>query len=214
MATAAQQAAFQSTYGPQAIAAGNVLGIDPNLIYAQWANESGYGTNSQSQNYNVAGIMPGGQAASYASPSAFEQSYVQTVQNDFPLAVGSGSNANQFVSGLQHGTLGSYFGTDSASTYLSNIQSIAGNTPLSAAGSSSITGGSAVAGSDTPATTSSTATTPAGTTTSNSATILGTVWNIVKDGLIIGGGFALVLVALIALFLQSKTVATPLHGLV
>ncbi len=112
---------FSATYAPYAAQAGAALGVDPNVILGQWALESGYGTNTASQGYNVGSIMSGGQPLSYASPSAFEQSYVNTIQTDFPNAVGSGSNVYAFANGLATGTLGSYFGSQSPSSYALGI---------------------------------------------------------------------------------------------
>ena len=113
---------FLSTYGPLASQAGSQLGVDPSVILGQWALESGNGTNSLTVNNNNPGsIMPGGQAASYATPQAFEQAYVNTIESNFPNAVGGGSNVLAFANGLQSGALGSYYGNESPSTYASGI---------------------------------------------------------------------------------------------
>lgn len=199
MATQAQRDAFLATYGPQAKTAGNTLGIDPNLIYAQWANESGYGTNSQSQGFNVAGIMPGGRAATYTSPDDFESSYVSVIQKNDPAALNTGSDASAFVSGLQKGN---YFGTDSPSAYLSNVSSIASGNPLGAwTGSAANDAASMASVGAAPTPTG----TPSGPAAASSG-LIDRVWEYVsRGGLLLLGGIA-VLIGIVALIWQSKTV--------
>ena len=128
---------FAATYGPLAAQAGASLGVDPNIILGQWGLESGYGTNTASQGYNVGSIMSQGQPLSYASPSAFESAYVNTIQSDFPGAVGAGSNALAFANGLGNGAFGSYFGNQSPTSYALGISGAEANlSGSSAAGAS------------------------------------------------------------------------------
>lgn len=223
--SAAQKAAFLATYGPQAKSAGQTLGVDPNLIYAQWATESGYGTNSQALAGNVAGIMPGGTAATYASPADFEQAYVGVIQRNDPQAVGAGSDASKFVSGLQ---AGNYFGSDSAANYQTNISGIAATNPVGTMsgtpdlGTQSVLMGGAVGGDGTGTLGGAPAQTLAGTqapvtTPSNVAagasSLINATWEVVSRGVLLFCGFVIVLVALIALLLQSKTVQTSASSL-
>ena len=214
MATTAQQQAFAGTYGPLAQAAGASLGVDPNLIYSQWALESGYGTNSLSQGYNVGSIMPGGVGASYASPQAFEQAYVGLIQNNFPNAVNTGSNASAFVQGLQLGTSGSYFGSQSAPSYLSSLTSISGNNPLGTAptASSAAAGAPVTAAGGTPAVAGGTTGTATGTASSGGGSMIGGVWEIVQRSLVVIIGLVLLFVGLLALAWQSKTVQTQISN--
>jgi hypothetical protein len=112
MATANQQS-FAATYGPYAQQAGTKLGVDPNIILGQWGMETGWQTPASG---NLAGISPGGKLASYSSPQAFTDAYTSTISNNFPGAVGAGSNAQTFNNGLVNGTYGSYYqGNDAAS---------------------------------------------------------------------------------------------------
>ena len=217
MATTAQQQAFAGTYGPLAQAAGASLGVDPNLIYSQWALESGYGTNSLSQGYNVGSIMPGGVGASYASPQAFEQAYVGLIQNNFPNAVNTGSNASAFVQGLQLGTSGSYFGSQSAPSYLSSLTSISGNNPLGTAqtASSAAAGAPVTAAGNTPyflggGTTGTT--TGTASSSSGGGSTIGGIWEIVQRSLVVIIGLVLLFVGLLALAWQSKTVQTQISN--
>ena len=214
MATTAQQQAFAGTYGPLAQAAGASLGVDPNLIYSQWALESGYGTNSLSQGYNVGSIMPGGVGASYASPQAFEQAYVGLIQNNFPNAVNTGSNAGAFVQGLQLGTSGSYFGSQSAPSYLSSLTSISGSNPLGTAptASSAAAGAPVTAAGGTPAVAGGTTGTATGTASSGGGSMIGGVWEIVQRSLVVIIGLVLLFVGLLALAWQSKTVQTQISN--
>lgn len=112
MATSQQQQ-FAQTYGPYAQQAGSRLGVDPNIILGQWGIESGWHTPSTG---NLAGISPGGRLASYSSPQAFTDSYVTTIQHNFPNATNTGSDASAFNQGLVNGTYGVYYqGNEAAS---------------------------------------------------------------------------------------------------
>lgn len=204
MATAAQQSAFLSTYGPQAVTAGTAIGVDPNIVYSQWAMESGYGTNAQSAGYNVGGIMPGGQAAVYASPADFTQNYINVIKQNDPNAVGTGSNTQAFVTGLQQGH---YFGTDSPSNYYNNVSAIAATNPLAGVTAASATG--------TPDPLSGEPMGPGGATSGSGVvagsgaignTLFGSIWEIVQRAGMMGLGALLILLALGALLMQSKTV--------
>lgn len=110
--------AFEQNYQGAAIVAGNALGVSPALVLSQWALESGYGT---AQGNNLAGIQTQGVNRTYGSLDAFVQDYVSTIQTNFPGAVGAGSNADTFVTALANGQLGSYFGTQSASSYEAGV---------------------------------------------------------------------------------------------
>jgi hypothetical protein len=211
MASTAQQQAFAGTYGPLAQAAGASLGVDPNLIYSQWALESGWGTNSLSQGYNVGSIMPGGVGASYASPQAFEQSYVGLIQSNFPNAVNTGANAGAFVQGLQLGRSGSYFGSQSAPSYLSSLTSISGSNPLGTAATASSAGAGApvTAAGGTPAVAGG----ATGTASSiGGGSMIGGVWEIVQRSLVVIIGLVLLFAGLLALAWQSKTVQTQISN--
>jgi hypothetical protein len=115
---------FFNTWSPYANQVGASTGISPNTILAQWALESGYGSSNAAQNYNLAGISPGGTLASYGSPDEFVSAYTGLLQNNFPGALNTGNDVSAFNNGLLNGTNGSYY-TSSPSDYLSNLTQIA-----------------------------------------------------------------------------------------
>ena len=101
---------------------GNALGIAPSTIYGQFVAENGAGlTGPGAQNNNFANLSPGGQIASYSSPQAFANAYISTIANNFPNAINSGSNVNNFVAALENGTNGVQYQTGSWGTYANNI---------------------------------------------------------------------------------------------
>jgi hypothetical protein len=112
MATPSQQS-FAAQYGPYAQQAGSQLGVDPNIILGQWGMETGWQTPASG---NLAGISPGGRLASYGSPQAFTNAYVSTIQNNYPNAVGAGSDAGAFNSGLVNGRVGPYYQGNNAAS--------------------------------------------------------------------------------------------------
>lgn len=108
MATNTQIQSFIDNMSSFATQAGNALGVDPNTILAQWALESNYGTSNLAVNDNNYGGLGGStNPLSFSSPSAFEQAYVNTIQNTYPNAVGAGNNSLAFVSGLYGAPQGS-----------------------------------------------------------------------------------------------------------
>lgn len=122
MATIQQQQAFVANYGPYAQQAGSQLGVSPNVILGQWANESGWGVGGGAANQgNMAGItQAGGGYASYSSPQDFTNAYISTLQNPrYASALNTGSNSDAFVNGLYGG---GYF-TANPATYASNVSS-------------------------------------------------------------------------------------------
>lgn len=125
MATAAQVQAFASSWAPYAVSVGQRIGVDPNILLAQWGMESGYGTNSGSRQNNVAGITRDGVPghwASYGSQQDFADAFTSLVQRMYPNAVNTGSDVNAYTQGLASGRSGSYFGTQSAASYAAAVQ--------------------------------------------------------------------------------------------
>jgi mannosyl-glycoprotein endo-beta-N-acetylglucosaminidase len=131
MATSAQQQAFVTTYGPYANQAGSRLGIPGNLVLAQWAQESGWGTSGRAAAMgNMAGInYPGSTTGtnyqSYGSPQAFTDSYVNTMSNprySSALQAGASGDASGFA--RQLGQAGYYTGDQSV--YANNVSSNVG----------------------------------------------------------------------------------------
>ncbi len=90
---------------------GAQLGVDPALLYSQWALETGsfkhFAGNNNLGNIRSAG---GGPFKNYGSLNDFGQDYIQQLRRNFSGAIGVGSNSNQFAVGLDNGRLGSYFG--------------------------------------------------------------------------------------------------------
>lgn len=215
--SSAQQESFISNWQGQADVAGQDLGVDPDIILAQWAVESGWGTNTgATEDNNPGSLMDSGGTTltKFSSPSAFVNAFVQTIQNTFSGAENSGSNVNQFVSGLTSGAGGeSYTGvTNSGSTLASAnqgyevaIQDIANQLgDANASGGSTDTVSTGTAGSAT--STDSAAGTGAGTsstgtgsgTTTSTSTLPGVVSGWVSD---IAPSILLILVAAGVIFI-------------
>lgn len=110
-------AAFFAKYAPYAVQCGAMLGVSGNVILAQWAFESGYGTSHAALTKgNLAGInVPGGQGedyATYATPSDFADAYADVLSNArYSQAWDLGDDAAGFVAGIK---AGGYFTSDEA----------------------------------------------------------------------------------------------------
>jgi hypothetical protein len=89
--------------------AGAALGVDPAVLYGQFAGETGNFTNSGAKGYNYASIMPNGQMATYPNPFAFSNAFVNLIQKNYPNAIGAGSDVNKYVAGLTNGRIGTYY---------------------------------------------------------------------------------------------------------
>lgn len=124
----AAQAAFYSDWSPYAAQAGQALGVDPSVVLAQWALESGYGAH-QPGSYNVGGIGGPGNWQSYSSPQDFANAYVSLIQTGYPCALNTGSDAMRFAQGLGSGAGGSYFGSADPVAYGNSLAQIAGAIP-------------------------------------------------------------------------------------
>ena len=119
-------------YFSEAIRVGKELNIPPEIIYAQWWNESG-GFNSQlaKENFNMSGLTqttPNGEAnkqpdggiyyRQYGSVKEFADDYINFIKENDPSAVGQ-QTPEGFVTALKsHG----YF-TGDLDTYISNVKS-------------------------------------------------------------------------------------------
>lgn len=139
---ATDPAGFAATYGDAATAAGQALNVSPALVLSQWALESGYGTSPAASRGNLAGLQTGGVNRTYGGLDQFVSDYVSTIKNYFPGAVGAGSSADAFVTGLTaksaggSGILGNYFGPATPSSYEAGIlgaaSTLSANTPSTA----------------------------------------------------------------------------------
>ncbi|MHB1802869.1 MAG: hypothetical protein ACYCU5_14685 [Actinomycetes bacterium] len=76
----AQQVAFIREVAPYVARAARATGLDPRLILAQWALESGWTASGKPASpYNLAGLVFGSRLASFSGLSAFEASYVRSM---------------------------------------------------------------------------------------------------------------------------------------
>lgn len=93
--------------------AGAKLGVDPAIIFAQWAHETGNFTNRGAKTLNnFAGInVPGGHGQDYrsfSSPEDFANYYADLIQRRYKGSVGA-TSIDQFAEGLSKGSIGSWF---------------------------------------------------------------------------------------------------------
>jgi hypothetical protein len=103
---------------------GGRLGVDPSIIYSQWAHETGNFTNRGAQSLNnLAGIrMPGStEYRHFGSLGEFGNYYANLIQRRYPGAVGAQS-VDQYATALK---AGGYF-EDSLSNYERGMRSFAG----------------------------------------------------------------------------------------
>lgn len=149
MATRDQQQQFVTAYGPYAAQAGQRLGVAPSTVLGQWAFESNWGTSgSAAAAGNMAGInVPGSQTGTnyqgFNSPQAFTDTYVNTIQTNFPGSMNTGSNTAAFNSGLQSGRGGRLYYTGDSASYgaglASNAATIGGLAPGLSTNTGSVT---------------------------------------------------------------------------
>jgi mannosyl-glycoprotein endo-beta-N-acetylglucosaminidase len=95
-----QARALAAQVGPQ-------LGVDPSIIFAQWAHETGNFTNrGATQLNNLAGInVPGGNGSdykSYSSLNEFAQDYASLISRRYKGALGAG-NVDDYATALKRG---------------------------------------------------------------------------------------------------------------
>lgn len=110
-------AAFIAQHAGTAQAAGQKLGVDPDLLLAQWGLETGWGKSVVPGTNNLGNIkdMSGGGVAArdnttgstdnyraYASPDAFASDQASLLARKYPGVVNAGSDVTKFASGL-HG---------------------------------------------------------------------------------------------------------------
>jgi hypothetical protein len=116
-AAAHTPAAFVAQHAGTAAAAGQQLGVDPNLLLAQWGLETGWGKSVVPGTNNLGNVKDfsgGGVAATdnatgstdnyraYSSPDAFAADQASLLARKYPGVVGAGSDVSKFASGL-HG---------------------------------------------------------------------------------------------------------------
>lgn len=95
---------------PLALAASRALGVPADVIYAQWAHETGGFTNRGARSLNnLAGMTDGrGHYLNFGSPEEFASYYVSQIRKNYGGAIGAQS-IEDFATGLHNGRLGSYF---------------------------------------------------------------------------------------------------------
>lgn len=111
-------AAFAAQYGPAMANAAQRIGVDPNMLLAQFGHETGWGqsiipgTNNLG---NVKDFSGKGVAATdnlngsrdkymqFASPEAFADHYASLITRKYPGAVGAGNDMQRFAEALRKG---------------------------------------------------------------------------------------------------------------
>lgn len=114
----ATPASFVQQYGDMAASVGKQIGVDPNLLLAQWGHETGWGKSVIPGTNNLGNIKQfggGGVAArdnmtgsndayrAYQTPDAFGADYASLISRKYPGAVGAGSDMARFAVGLAKG---------------------------------------------------------------------------------------------------------------
>ncbi|MCA8331894.1 glucosaminidase domain-containing protein [Burkholderia cepacia] len=109
-------ASFAAQYGGVADAVGQKLGVDRNVLLAQWGHETGWGKSVIPGTNNLGNIKDfsgGGVAArdnmtgstdayrAYASPNDFASDYASLISRKYPGAVGAGADMNRYASALK-----------------------------------------------------------------------------------------------------------------
>ncbi|RQS88077.1 glucosaminidase domain-containing protein [Burkholderia seminalis] len=109
-------ASFIQQYGAIADSVGKQLGVDRNLLLAQWGHETGWGksvipgTNNLGNIKDLSGSgvyardnMTGSTDAyrAYATPSDFATDYASLISRKYPGAVGAGADMNRYASALK-----------------------------------------------------------------------------------------------------------------
>jgi murein DD-endopeptidase MepM/ murein hydrolase activator NlpD len=99
---------FFNRFGDSAKKAGQLAGVDPSFVFAQWAHESGYGTNTGAKYNNLAGILAykgspyGTSGKKYSNINDFITDYVNVIKN--PRYDLSGiKNVTDFANALRAG---------------------------------------------------------------------------------------------------------------
>ncbi|MBN3848140.1 glucosaminidase domain-containing protein [Paraburkholderia sp. Ac-20342] len=115
-AAAHTPAAFIAQHAGTAASAGQQLGVDPNLLLAQWGLETGWGKSVVPGTNNLGNVKDfsgGGVAATdnatgttdnyraYSSPDAFATDQANLLARKYPGVVGAGSDVGKFANGLQ-----------------------------------------------------------------------------------------------------------------
>lgn len=112
------KATFLNTYGPVADRVGKELGVDPSIIKAQWALETGWGKSIIPGSNNLGNIKKGkswtgptvrerdnqtgsnDEYRAYTSPEASGDDYRDTIRRMYPKAVGQGT-ASGFLAAIK-----------------------------------------------------------------------------------------------------------------
>ncbi len=107
---------FAAQYGGVADAVGKQLGVDRNVLLAQWGHETGWGKSVVPGTNNLGNIKDlsgGGVSArdnmtgstdayrAYASPGDFATDYASLISRKYPGAVGAGTDMNRYASALK-----------------------------------------------------------------------------------------------------------------
>jgi flagellum-specific peptidoglycan hydrolase FlgJ len=138
-----RKAAFMEEYGTAAQYAGERLGVDPQILLAQWGLESDYGRKTVGK-FNLGNIKDvtgkgpraldkaeGSRDAykSYDSPEDFAADYAGLISRRFPEAMGAGSDVARFSAGLKTGQQGGYATDPNYAAKLAATSAGLGGTP-------------------------------------------------------------------------------------
>ena len=154
------KAQFIQLYGPYARMAGDKLGVDPNMILAQWGLETGWGNSIIPDSNNLGNIKSGAQQGGatakdnqtgtvdwyrrYATPEDFVEDYIAQMQRNWGGVAGAGGDINKFAAGLTNGRLGAYATDPAYATKLAAAySSLSGGQPSSGAAPSLAAAGAA-----------------------------------------------------------------------
>lgn len=79
------QVSWVDDVAPDAVTAAEQTGVNPFVILAQWAVETGYGTDQKNwvRGHNYAGVSPGGQVASYPDRAHGLASYIHELNSSY-----------------------------------------------------------------------------------------------------------------------------------
>jgi hypothetical protein len=88
--------------------AGGSLGVSPDILYAQFAGETGNFSNSGTAGYNYAGIQAPGKT-SFSGPADFANYFTRQIEKNYPAAMGAGNSVTDYVGGLTNGKIGTYY---------------------------------------------------------------------------------------------------------
>lgn len=102
------------------------LGVDPSIIFAQWAHETNDFKDYKAKDFNnFGGVRPAGKNTGWQhfdSPNAFAEYYAGMIQRKYKGSVGA-KNSDDYVKGLHIGELNNYDPTSTMDAYQRAVRS-------------------------------------------------------------------------------------------